>query len=173
MFGEFSAISNEFQRGSGILGKFAEFWRKKTKTWSIHSFPMLRAVTFMVKFCFWCDINGSDIYGKRCDIYGELWYLWEALWHLWGTMIFMGGVIFTGRTTPTTQSIPLSLYRLARLVHVSPHHHCKTKTSSSFCIQLMRLKNSLRLVFILSNYSSHQNCDWFLRLNVYTVELFV
>ena len=62
---------------------------------------MFRAVTFMVKFCFWCDINGSDIYGKRCDIYGELWYLREALWYLWGTMIFMGGVIFTGRTAET------------------------------------------------------------------------
>ena len=28
-FGEFSAIFNEFQRGSGSLGKFGEFLRKK------------------------------------------------------------------------------------------------------------------------------------------------
>ena len=93
MFGEFPAISNEFQKGSGILGKFAEFWRKKLEVstlslcselwhlWLNSVFGVtLMGVIFMgstVTFMGNCDIYGKryDIYGNydiygRCDIYG-------------------------------------------------------------------------------------------------------
>ena len=52
----------------------------------------------MVKFCFCCDIYGYDVYGRCCDIYGSLRHLWEAFGHLWEFVIFMGVVIFMGRT---------------------------------------------------------------------------
>ena len=46
-----------------FLVSLENFEEKITKTSSIHSFPLFRVVTFMVKFCFWCDVYGCDVYG--------------------------------------------------------------------------------------------------------------